>query len=91
MTRSLSISLKVIYVHIGEESPPSFCNGLRNIYIDSSRGRTFLDLTTRDVGLELRYGLGKVLGTQNRPSLGLASSHYVLCLNHIKDILNIAF
>ena len=28
------------------ESPPSFCNGLRTIYIASFRGRTF-DLTTR--------------------------------------------
>ena len=27
------------------------------------------DLTTRDMGLELRYGLGKLLGTQNCPTL----------------------
>ena len=36
------------------------------------------------VGLELRYGLKKVLGIQNRPTLKLASYHYVLCLNPIK-------
>jgi len=38
---------------------------------------------------ELRYGLGKVLGTQNRPILRLAFSHCVLCLNPIEDIFNI--
>ena len=46
------------------ESPPSFGNGLGAIYIESSRGRT-INLITRDMGLELRYGLGKVLGTEN--------------------------
>ena len=35
------------------------------IYIASSQGRTFFDLTTTDMGSELTYGLGKVLGTQN--------------------------
>ena len=70
------------------ESPHSFCNGLRTIYITSSRGRT-IDLTTRDMGSELWYGLGKVLGIQNRPMLRLASSHCVLCLNLIKGTLNI--
>ena len=47
------------------------------------------DLTTRDMGSELRYGLGKVLGTQNRQTLRLASHHFDLCLNSIKGILNI--
>ena len=70
------------------ESPPSFCNGLGTIFIASSRGRT-IDLTTRDMGSELWYGLGKVLGIQNRPILRLASSHCVLCLNLIKGTLNI--
>ena len=41
------------------------------------------------MGSELRYGLKKVLGIQNRPTLRLASPHYVLCLNLIKGILNI--
>ena len=72
-----------------EESPPSFCNGLGTIYIASSRGRT-IDLTTRDIGSELRYNLGKVLGTQNYPTLKLASSHCVLCFNPIEGTLNIA-
>ena len=72
------------------ESHDSFCDGLGVIYIASSRGRTFFDLTTKDMGFGLRYGLGKVLGTQNRPTLRLASHHCVLCLNPIKSILNIA-
>ena len=46
------------------------------------------DLTTRELGSELRYGLGKVLGTQNHPTVRLASHHCILCLNHIKDTLN---
>ena len=62
------------------ESPPSVL--LRN---------DLFDLTSRDMGLEFRYGYRKVLGTQNRPTLGLASSHCILCLNPIKYILNIAF
>ena len=70
------------------ESPPSFCNGLGTIFIASSRGRT-IDLTTRDMGLKLRYGLGKVLGSQNCLTLRLASFHYVLCLNPSKGTLNI--
>ena len=41
------------------------------------------------MGSELRYGLGKVLGTQNHQILRLASHHCVLCLNPIKGILNI--
>ena len=49
------------------------------------------DLNTRDMGLEFRYGFRKVFGTQNHPTLGLASFHCVLCLNPIKGILNIAF
>ena len=35
------------------------------------------------------YGFGKVLGTQNRPNLGLVSSYCVLYLNPIKGKLNI--
>ena len=48
-------------------------------------------LTTGYMGLELRYGFRKVLGTQNCPTLRLASSHCVLCLNPIKGTLNIVF
>ena len=70
------------------ESPPSFCDSLGIIYITSFQGRT-IDLTTRDMGSELRYHLGKVLGTQNCPTLRLASSHCVLGLNPIKGTLNI--
>ena len=55
------------------ESPPSVL--LRN---------DLFDLTSRDMGLEFRYGYEMVLGTQNRPTLGLASSHCILCLNPIK-------
>ena len=43
----------------------------------------------QSMGLEFRYPLGKVLGTQDRPTLRLASHHYVLCLNLIKSIFNI--
>ena len=43
------------------------------------------------MGSEFRYGFEKVLGTQNRPTVGLTSSHGVLCLNPIKGKLNIAF
>ena len=68
--------------------PPSFCNGLGNIYIVSSQGRT-IDLTTKDMSSELRYGLEKLLGTQNHLTLRLAFFHYVLCLNPIKGTLNI--
>ena len=70
------------------ESPPNFCNGLGTMNMVSFQGRT-IDLTTRDIGSELRYDLGKALGTQNHPTLRLASSHYVLCLNLIKGIFNI--
>ena len=38
---------------------------------------------------ELRYGLRKVLSTQNGLTLRLAFHHYVLSLNPIKGILNI--
>ena len=48
-----------------------------------------IDLTTRDMSSKLRNGLGKVLGTQNRPTLRLAFPYCVLCLNPIKDIFNI--
>ena len=70
------------------ESPPSFCNSLGTMNIASFRGRT-IDLTTRDMDSKLRYGLRKVLGTQNRPTLRLASSHCVWCLNLIKGTFNI--
>ena len=70
------------------ESPPNFCNGLGTMNMVSLQGRT-IDLTTRDIGSELRYGLGKALGTQNHPTLRLASSHCVLCLNLIKGTLKI--
>ena len=69
------------------ESPPSFCNGLGTIYIAFFQERTFY-LITKDMSSELRYGLGKVLGTQNRLTLRLASLHCVYCLNPIKGTLN---
>ena len=72
------------------ESPPSFCNGLNHIYNILSRKELF-DITIKDIGSKFRYGLGKVLSTQNHPILRLASSHCVLCLNPIKGTLNIAF
>ena len=40
------------------------------------------------MGLEFRFILGKVLGTQNRPTLRLVSHHCVLCLNLIKNMFN---
>ena len=73
------------YGHKGMlEFPPSFCNGLGIIYIASFRGRTF-DLTTRNMGSKFRYVLGKVLGTQDCPTLRLVSHHCVLYLNLIKN------
>ena len=42
------------------------------------------------MGSKFRYGLGKVLGTQNRPSRGLVFTHCVLHLNPIKGTFNIA-
>ena len=72
------------------KSPHSFCNGLGTIYSVLSRKDLFY-LTTRDMGSEFKYDFGKVLGTQNRPTLRFASSHCVLCLNPIKGIFNIAF
>ena len=42
----------------------------------------------QSLGLEFRYALRKVLGTQDRPTLGLASHHCVLYLNPIKYHLN---
>ena len=74
--------------HNGWESLPSFCNGLGTIYVASSQGKT-IGLTTKNIGLKLRYGLEKVLGTQNCPTLKLTSSHCILCLNPIKGTLNI--
>ena len=69
------------------ESPPSFCNGLGTIYIASLHGRTFRSYY-QSMGSEFRYALGKVLGTQDRLILRLASHHCVLCLNPIKNYLN---
>ena len=74
-------------VDITEESPPSFCNGLGTMNIASFQGRT-IDLTTRDMGSEFRYVLGKVLSTQNCPTLRLSSHHCVLCFNLIKNMFN---
>ena len=59
------------------------------MYIVSSRGRT-IDLTIRDMGLEFRYVLRKVLGTEDYPTLRLASHHCVFHLNPIKGTFNIA-
>ena len=59
------------------ESPLSFCNGLGTIYLASFQGRPF-DLTTRDMGPELRYSLGKVLGTKNCQTLKV--DFLTLCL-----------
>ena len=73
--------LKIVKVYSG-------CNGLGTIYIYHSFEEGPFGLTTRYMGSELRYGLGKVLGTQNRLILRLASHHCVLCLNPIKGILN---
>ena len=39
-------------------------------------------------GLKFRYTLRKMLGTQDHPTLRLASHHCVLCLNLIKSIFN---
>ena len=71
------------------EPPSSFYNGIGTIYIVSSYGIT-IDLTTKDMGSELRYGFENVLGTQNCLTLRLASSHCVLCLNLIKGTFNIS-
>ena len=70
------------------KSPPSFCNGLGTVNILSFQERAF-DLTTRDMGYKLKYGLGKILGTQKCPTLRLAFSHCVLCFNFIKGAFNI--
>ena len=40
------------------------------------------------MGSEFRYALGKVLSTQDRPTLRLASHYYVLHINLIKNIFN---
>ena len=42
----------------------------------------------QSMGSEFRYAIGKVLGTQDRPTLRLASHHCVLYLNLIKNNLN---
>ena len=46
------------------------------------------DLTTKDMGSEFKYILMKVLGTQDQPTLRLASHHCVLRLNLIKNMFN---
>ena len=43
------------------------------------------------MGLEFGFDFGKVLGTQNCSTHGLASGHCVLRLNPIKGAFNIAF
>ena len=70
------------------ELPPSFCNSLRTIYyyiysVLFEEGP--FDLTTRDMSLEFRYTFGKVLDTQDCPTLRMASHHCVLYLNLIKN------
>ena len=42
----------------------------------------------QSMGLEFRYALGKVLGTQDHPTLRLVSHHCVLHLNLIESIFN---
>ena len=69
------------------KSPPSFCNGLGTMYIASFRGRTII-ITTRNMGSEFRYVLGNVLGTQDCPTLRLASHHCGLHLNLDKIMSN---
>ena len=69
------------------ESPPSFCNGLGIICIASFQVRT-IDLTTKDMGWEFRYILGKVLGTQDSLTLRLVFHHCILYLNLIKNMFN---
>ena len=62
-----------------------------------SRNHKYGSLTWKDrssyqsISSEFRYDFGKVLGTQNRPTRGSASIHYILCLNLIKGMFNIAF
>ena len=51
------------------------------------RGTTSL---TQSMGSEFRYGLRKVLGTQNHLTRELASTYCILCLNPIKGTFNIA-
>ena len=43
----------------------------------------------QSMGSEFIYDFGKVLGTQNYPTRGSASTHYVLCLNPIKGLFNL--
>ena len=52
--------------------------------------KDLFDLTSKDMGSDFGYSLGKVLSTQNSPTLGLASSHCVLYLDPIEGIFNIA-
>ena len=77
------------------KSPPSFCNGLGTIYIYiyiySVLSRKDLWSYYQSMGLEFRYTLGKVLGTQGCPTLRLASHHCVLCLDLIKNMFNTYF
>ena len=44
----------------------------------------------QSMGLEFKYGDGKVLGTQPQLTHGSTSTHYVLYLNLIKGMFNIA-
>ena len=62
-----------------------------------SRNHEYSALTWKDqsyyqsMGSKFRYGLGKVLGTQNYPTCGSASIYCVLCLNPIKGTFNMAY
>ena len=51
------------------------------------RGRTFWSYY-QSMGLEFSHALGKVLGTQDRPTLKLVSHRCVLCFNLIKSMFN---
>ena len=60
-----------------------------------SRNREYSVLSRKDLwsycqsmGSEFRYALRKVLGTQDRPTLRLATHHCVLCPNLIKNVFN---
>ena len=67
----LSITSGVATVGTRGESPPSFCKGLGTIYI-ASFPRKDLWSYYQSMGSEFRYALRKVLGTQDRSTLGLA-------------------
>ena len=85
-SHQVDVSSQHVSAHCGHNGrvATQFLQWFRNhIYSVLSRNDPF-NLTTRDLRSEFRYGFGKVLGTQNCPTLGLASSHCILCLNPIK-------